>query len=259
MRGWKRWVGLSGLGLVLLGLLGFGWVLWASEPRPRGIRDREAVEAMARRLEAAVNLPAWRDGTGAVRWTFAGRRTHLWDRERGLVQVQWGDRRGLLRIGTSRGVAFRGDERVRGPDAEAILEQTYAAWVNDAFWLNPLAKLRDPGVELRRVDLDSGETGLLVRYTQGGLTPGDAYLWLFGEEDLPRAWKMWVSNVPVGGMEVTWEGWKTLSTGAVVSTRHESPPVLTLELKDVEAAPNLPTLLGDTEDPFAPWLEELGV
>ncbi len=60
---------------------------------------------------------------------------------------------------------------------------------------------------------------------------------------------MWVKIVPVGGLEVSWEGWKTLSTGAKVSSLHKS--VITLELKDIKAAADLMTLLAGKEDPFS--------
>lgn len=257
MARWKWVVGtVVGTGVLVAGA-GAGFLLWASEPRPEGKVDPESTEKMAQRLEASVNVKAWREQTGAVRWTFAGRRQHLWDRKRGLVQVTWGDRKALLRAGEARGVAFEGAQRLEGEAAQEVLDAGHAAWINDAFWLNPLAKLRDPGVELRRVDLEDGEQALLVRYTSGGLTPGDAYLWLFGSRDRPRAWRMWVSNVPVGGIEVSWEDYETLSTGAVVSTRHEAPPILTLELTDVAAAEDLETLLGEEPDPFKAFLGEL--
>jgi hypothetical protein len=60
---------------------------------------------------------------------------------------------------------------------------------------------------------------------------------------------MWVSIVPIGGLEVSWEGWVTLSTGAKISTRHRWGPV-ELALTDVAAAPTLDALMPGS-DPFA--------
>jgi hypothetical protein len=58
---------------------------------------------------------------------------------------------------------------------------------------------------------------------------------------------MWVSIIPIGGLEASWEGWIQLSTGAWVSTVHEVGP-MTLTLTDVKGAASVMELLG--EDPF---------
>jgi hypothetical protein len=103
------------------------------------------------------------------------------------------------------------------------------------------------------VRLDDGTRGLLVSYASGGVTPGDAYLWIVGDDGLPRAWKMWVTVIPIGGVQASWERWITLSTGARVATRHAMGPI-TLELTDVEGA----STLGELEpgdDPFAALVE----
>ena len=101
---------------------------------------------------------------------------------------------------------------------------------------------------------DDGEESLLVSYASGGLTPGDAYLWRVGPDGTPTAWKLWVSILPIGGVETSWEGWVTLDTGARISTRHAGPLGLTLELTDVEGAATLDALV-DGPDPFAPLFE----
>ena len=247
-----KWIGVAlGILVVLSGVI-FALV---NEPRPQGASGPEAAaraEALARRMEEAVALAAW-ERTGAVRWTFAGRNAHLWDREREVARVRSGDTEALLFVGGPRGRAYRGGREVSGDEAREILEAAWGAWVNDSFWLNPIAKMRDEGVTRSLVRTEEGDA-LLVSYASGGLTPGDAYLWLLDETGLPRVWRLWVSILPVGGVETSWEGWQTLSSGARIATRHVGPLGLTLELTDVEGAESLRALVGP-DDPFAPLFE----
>jgi hypothetical protein len=63
---------------------------------------------------------------------------------------------------------------------------------------------------------------------------------------------MWVSVVPIPGLENSWEGWTTLATGAIIATRHAFGPV-DLMFTEVTAARTLDALVGDV-DPFAPIL-----
>jgi len=156
----------------------------------------------------------------------------------------------LVDLDRRRGLAWRDGQRLAPTEAETQVQKAWEVWANDSFWLNPVAKLFDPGVERRIVPLPGGGDGLLVTYTGGGATPGDSYLWLPGADGRPAAWRMWVSVIPVGGVEATWEGWARLGTGAYVSTRHRLP-LITLEITEVEGAAALAELeAGD--DPFAP-------
>ena len=97
----------------------------------------------------------------------------------------------------------------------------------------------------------------MVSYASGGLTPGDAYVWIVGPDGRPRSWKMWVSIIPIGGVEVSWDGWRELATGAWISTAHHGPLGLTLELGDVRGAETLEALV-DGPDPFSPLFEGEG-
>lgn len=239
---------IGGALVVLLLVGGVGaWLYSRNEPRPVGVAG-PAADELARRMERAVNIEAW-GRTGAVRWRFGGNNSHLWDRQRGLSEVRWGDERVLLRLADRSGLAFHAGLPLSAGDAQRYIDKAYRYFINDSFWLNPVAKLFDPGVVRERVEMEGGPA-LLVRYTSGGLTPGDAYLWLLGEDGLPRAWKMWVKIIPVGGVEASWERWQTLSTGAKISTMHKVGPRI-LALTDVEGAGSLSELT-DGEDPFAP-------
>lgn len=209
-----------------------------------------AAEALADRMLDAVNDPAWQ-ATGAVRWSFRGKHHHLWDRQRNLARVRWDDLEVLVDLADQRGIARRDGALVDGAEGDALVEKAWSYWVNDAFWLNPIAKLRDPGTERSRVAPDDkGRERLLVSYNTGGVTPGDHYLWTLGEDDLPVSWRMWVQIIPKGGTRATWTGWQTLATGAIVATEHRIGGLLKLRLTDVAGAADLATL-EPGPDPFA--------
>lgn len=219
-----------------------------SKPLPVGAPG-PAAEALADALLSAVNAEAWAR-TGAVRWRMSGKE-HLWDRRRSLARVRNGDREALFDLGTAQGRAFDGGRELSGRAARKAVEKGYAAWVNDAFWLAAPTKIRDEGTVRSLVSTPDGDA-LLVSYSAGGLTPGDAYLWHLDATGRPTAWSLWVSILPIGGLRVSFEGWQTLSTGALVSTEHrlEGRLNLSFSLTDVEGAETLAALLPG-EDPFA--------
>lgn len=223
-----------------------------SASRPEGAPG-PAADELARKMERAVRAEAWQR-TGAVAWVFAGKNRHLWDRQRHWSSVEWSEHRALLDLTTGRGRAFRAGVELSGDEARSVLDSAHAKWVNDSFWLNPVVKAFDEGVVRRLVpEPEHGHHQLLVEYTSGGRTPGDRYLWILSEDGTPRAWRMWTSNVPVKGTEVSWERWVELPTGARVSTLHKTP-VFELELTEVRAASTLTELQPGT-DPFAPLAE----
>lgn len=238
---WVRVALFAPLGFIGVALLAL-WLL--HQPRPVTEEGPEA-EARVSRMEAAVNLAAWRR-TGAVRWTFSGRRQHLWDRRRQLAQVRWGEVEVLVALNTERGRAWRGGQEVFGAEAEALVARGYAAWVNDSFWLNPIAKMRDTGTTWTVVVGDDAER-VMVTYGSGGLTPGDAYLWTVGADGLPSHCEMWVSILPVGGVDFEWGQWQTLSTGAKVALMHDNV-VRPVVLSEVAGAVDLKALVEG--DPF---------
>ncbi len=243
----KTWFRLALTLLLFIGGALTAVVVSAHKARPAGAAGAEA-DAMARAVMEAADVAAWRR-TGAVRWDYAGRQRHLWDRRRHLAQVFWSDIEVIVDLNSLKGRAWREGQEVTGAEAEALIDKAHGHWINDAFWLNPLDKLMDPSASRGVVVGEDGQKRLLVSYSGGGRTPGDAYLWRVGQEGLPDQWQMWVSILPVGGVEATWERWQTLSTGARVSTLHQTP-ILNLELTDVAGAADLATLLAGAEDPF---------
>ena len=82
-------------------------------------------------------------------------------------------------------------------------------------------KVFDPGVVRSSVTTADNKEALLVTYTSGGSTPGDAYLWHFDTNGTPVRYQMWVNILPIGGLEASWSDWVTTSTGAQLPTFHK--------------------------------------
>jgi hypothetical protein len=238
-KGWLKWV-MVFVGLVIIGLAILYYT--SDTPRPTGIQGAEA-DALAESMLKAVNDEAWQL-TGAVSWTFAGKRDLIWDRKRHYTKVNWAGYEVYVDINTKRGAAFENGAQKEGAEAEELIDKAWKIWVNDAFWLNPVSKVFDPGTSRSLVGLENGKKGLLIEYSSGGATPGDAYLWELDDNNLPVNWKMWVSIIPIGGMDTSWEDWQTLETGVKISTTHVMP-VMTLKISNVKTAVDLIELAGE--------------
>lgn len=236
---------------ILAGLLAVAFFLF-HEPLPKG-EAGEPAERLARKMLKAVNETAW-DSTRVLSWTFAGRHSYLWDKDRNRAQIRWGDKRVLMDLDDQSGRAWTDGRELSGEEKTKTLEKAWAFWCNDAFWFNPVVKCYDPGTTRKLVRLEKGEEALLVTYTSGGVTPGDSYLWILDDEGLPKSWKLWVSIIPIGGLEFSWEGWRELSTGVLVSTLHKSK-FINLEITDVKGSMSFREH-GLAEDPFSLLEEE---
>jgi hypothetical protein len=231
------------IGVVLLGAAFF----LLDEKLPVGVKGEKA-EALAQKMVQAVDKTAW-DSTSYVSWTSRGGNTIVWDKHRNLAQVEWRNNKVLLDINKVSGKAWENQtEVIDATHAQERIQKAYKIFINDAFWLNPVVKIYDEGVTRSLVTLADGTEGLLVTYASGGITPGDSYLWLVDAQGLPTAWKMWVKVLPLGGIELSWEDWITLPTGAKVATMHIGRATGSkVPLTHVKAAAHLEEL-GLTED-----------
>jgi hypothetical protein len=204
------------LTLIIL-LVGFYFV--HNEKLPVG-KTGAAADALAQKMMQAVNKTAW-DSTPIISWQSRVGNKYLWDKNRNWVQVEWKNNKVLLDIGTAKGKAWTDGTAVADAEkGDKLVKEAYKFFLNDAFWLNPVVKLFDEGVERSIVPQPDGTEGLMVTYKSGGVTPGDSYLWLVDKNGLPIAWKLWVKILPIGGISASWERWETLASGAKVATFH---------------------------------------
>ena len=233
------------LGVVVVVIAAGLVAIWFfDESKPSGVEGADA-DALARKMLTAINHEAWVK-TGAVQWTFRGKNHHIWDRTQHIARVKWNDNEVFINLSDRTGMARTNGQKAQGETLEKLLDSAWRRWANDSFWLNPVSKIFDSGTRRSIVNLQNDEQALLVEFTSGGVTPGDAYLWRIDENGLPKSWKMWVSILPIGGLEATWENWLTLDTGVKVASSHKIL-FLELELTNIRAAETVEALEIDGE------------
>ena len=205
--------------ILIVLIIGIGIItyLYVDESLPDGTQG-EMAEQLADEMLVALNKPGF-DTLKYISFTFRGVHTHHWDLENNQVTVEWEENEVFVDLSRS------------STDYDLLEFKAYQYFINDSFWLVAPFKVRDEGVLRSTVDLEDGR-GLLLTYTSGGVTPGDSYLWILDERGFPKAWKLWTSNVPIGGLEFSWENWEE-QQGVWLSTLHQSQ-LLSIDISELE-------------------------
>ncbi len=206
-----------GIGLVTLIIIGVLTYLFIDESVPNGTKGQQA-EQLADEMLAALNKPGF-DTLAMIRFTYPGGHSYEWNKAENKVRVKWEGNDVFL------------DLNKPTEEFSTLEYEGYEYFLNDSFWLVAPFKVRDNGVVRSSVELKEGR-GLLVTYTTGGVTPGDSYLWILDDSGFPKAWKLWTSNVPLGGLKIGWGGWVE-KQGVWFSTFHPSM-VIDLEITGLE-------------------------
>ncbi|REE00097.1 hypothetical protein [Marinoscillum furvescens] len=217
--------------LVLVLFLSFTFLgVSVHESLPQGQPGLRA-ERLADSLLSAVGYDGYQN-LETIRWSYPPGHHYVWDKQQDSVQVSWDEFTVMLSTESIRGYAYRGERPLSGEQLDKVLWKAWEYFANDSFWLVAPFKVRDPGTSRSYVETDRGH-GLLVTYSSGGVTPGDSYLWVLDKHTYrPVAWQMWVSIIPVGGVEFSWENWQQY--GEVWFADHHLGPLgFTLQVEDL--------------------------
>ncbi|WP_298420731.1 hypothetical protein [uncultured Kordia sp.] len=227
-------IGKGILGIIVLVLLLFAFVYFTyNEPLPKGVSGPEA-DALATKILNAVQHEQYKN-TRYLSWTFRDAHHYIWDKDQQKVEVSWDTVKVNLNLKEPKMSIVSVDGTKTTPEnASKYIEKALAYFHNDSFWVVAPHKVFDKGVTRSIVSLEDNETGLLVTYKSGGTTPGDSYLWLLDKNYRPKAYKMWVSIIPIGGLYVTWDNWQPTKSGITLPTAH-SMFILNIPIKDAKA------------------------
>ena len=179
-----------------------------NESLPSGTPGKEADE-LAEKMMLSINKKAF-DNTEILKWSFRGKHHYEWKKQEGLVNVSWEN--------ASVTVNLNDYSKSIGASPK-LIETAIKFFNNDSFWLIAPYKVFDQGVERSIVKID-GKDALLVKYTSGGTTPGDSYLWILDENYTPVYFKMWTQIIPIGGILATWNDLITTDSGIKLPKSH---------------------------------------
>ena len=221
---------------LFLGLSLAGLYYSYNQELPQGTQGVEA-DRLAKEILDAMNYQAYKE-LDYIAWTFSSRgrgRSYKWNKNQGRCKVLWDS----ISVDLNIKALKKSSVQVNGFDYTGEMKDDFiraaeAKFNNDSFWLVAPYKLFDAGVERRLVKQDNGENALLVTYKSGGTTTGDSYLWLLDKNHRPRAFQMWVSILPIGGIEASWEQWEKTAGGAYFPRLHQLS-VLDLEITGLKA------------------------
>lgn len=209
----KGFIGVVALLLIVFIVL----KLTFNEQVPEGTTGKPADELAMKMLEA-INHKEFTQAS-ELHWTFRGVNRYRWKLQQNLVDVYWDDYRVAYQTRYPQSsFAFKNEVKLEGKEREEAIAYAEKNFNNDSFWMVAPHKLFDAGVKRSVVQVDDKEQ-LLVQYSSGGSTPGDAYLWELDENYQPVAFKMWVSIIPLDGIRATWQDWEMTDGGFPLSRK----------------------------------------
>lgn len=214
-----KWVGI----IMIIGLLGLVMVAKILDrPLPDSVKG-PAAEALAAEVLASVRHDQFAD-TKWVSWTFPGGHSYIWHMPSNHAQISYGKTVVNMNLNNQSGTAIHKGKPIEGKQLANALDKAWSFWCNDSWWLIAPHKINDPGTTRAIVDVSEkhpGKRGLLVQYESGGVTPGDAYLWIVDADGKPTGYEMWVGIIPIGGIYASWDKYEPLHSGALVSLEHD--------------------------------------
>jgi hypothetical protein len=223
----------------------------AATAAPAAIADPAAAAVVDALTQALGGEAAW-DGTHYLHWTFAGRRTHTWDKWTGRHRLEGKTKEGesyvvLDNINTREGTAFVNGKPAAGEQAKKLVEGSYGAWVNDTYWLLMPYKLKDHGVNVTYAGKDEiegkGYDKLALSFGQVGLTPGDHYwAWINRDTHLMDRWAYVLQDQPKDAAPTIWlwNGWQRYGKIMLAPSRIRVGGEGRLELANIDVPETLP-------------------
>jgi len=189
-------------------------------------------DSLANMVLKAINHQAYKN-TRYLEWSFAGKRHFKWYKKEHIVDVYWDTIQvKLYPENIKKSTVSYNNESQKTQDS-LVVKKAWHIFNNDSFWMVAPHKLFDKGT-IRSYKRINDKNTLLVKYTQGGSTPGDSYLWILDENNIPESYKMTVPSMKMKEVSATWQDWITTKSGTLLSTNHQFDNGRFLKMENVK-------------------------
>lgn len=207
--------------LTLPSLLFFGFVYFNyHEDLPQG-QTGEKATTLALSMLKSLDYEAYKN-TSYLEWTFKNKRHYKWNKNKDLCSVFWKNIQVNLDLNDlSNSKTYIDSQEVLGDKAINLINKAADFFNNDSFWLVAPYEVLDDNTKLKLVEQENNQDALLVNYFSKDGNPEKSFLWILDENHKPIKFKMWVDDLPIGGLQASWTDWTTTESGAQLPTFHE--------------------------------------
>ena len=190
-------------------------------------------DMLANRILKKLKHEAYKN-TRYIEWSFRGKRFFKWDKQKHIIEVKWDNNTVILHPNDLEKSTLFIDGKESTEDKEKLVKRAEAIFNNDSFWLVGPHKLFEPGI-LRTLVQIEGKEALKVKYTTGGSTPGDSYIWVLNDDFLPVKFLMTVPSLKMDQVPATWEDWIETESRTLLPKNHTFSNGSKLSMGDVKA------------------------
>jgi hypothetical protein len=178
----------------------------------------EKAMALADSVMAAMGgRKAW-DDLRFISWNFFGVRDLVWDKQTGRVRIDIPstDETFLINIEDESGKVYVRDSLISPADSlKMMVDRGKSIWINDSYWLFMPFKLKDSGVTIKYIGMDTTMNGksaevIQLTFEAVGVTPDNKYLVYIDPDDhLVKQWAYFQSAAQDSASAVwPWDNYK---------------------------------------------------
>lgn len=190
-------------------------------------------DAVARKILKTIKHDAYKNSR-YLEWSFGGKRTYKWDKQNHIIDISWKNNKVILHPNNKEKNILFIDGIETLENKEKLTKKAEDLFNNDSFWLVAPHKLFEKGIIRTLVNVD-GKEALKVKYTTGGTTPGDSYIWILNDAYLPIKYFMNVPSFKMNKVPATWEDWIGTASGTLLPKNHTFSSGRKLSMGDVKA------------------------